>query len=81
MTLKCRDEKSIYAFSLLSLFYFIFFSLCRVTFSYDVPVGIFTMSMLFSPNFCLDHPLGCSQVGMLISTGWCTIHNFILYLD
>ena len=42
----------IYSFSISFLFFF----LCHVIFARDVPLGIFAMPMVFSPNFCLDLP-------------------------
>ena len=39
-----------------SFFFFLFFFLCYVIFAQDVPLGIFVIPMVFSPNFCLDCP-------------------------
>ena len=42
--------------SFIPFFFFLFFFLCYVIFAQDVPLGIFVIPMVFSPNFCLDCP-------------------------
>ena len=48
-------------FHLIYYFFFLFFFFpFHVIFSHDVRSRIFTMPMVFSPNFCLNHPFGFS---------------------
>ena len=57
-----RESIFIYLCLLSSHLFFLFLSffLCHVIFSHDVLSGIFTMPIVFSPNFCLDCPFGFS---------------------